>query len=81
MLEADAPLQAEPRRRGRPRREPVEAAPEANGVEADRLPPSLGISAANDADDAARSDEAGEPAPRPRRRRLRAAGQDEAAAD
>ena len=65
--EQAAAEQAEaPRRRGRPRREPVAetaAQPEANGngFEADRLPPSLGISAAaNDAD--------GE-APKPRRRR------------
>ena len=74
VLEADAPA---PRpRRGRPRRDaqvegeaapqaaPVAAsvadAPEGNGVDADRLPPSLNISAANDA---------GEEAPKPRRRR------------
>ncbi|KQR83415.1 DUF4167 domain-containing protein [Sphingomonas sp. Leaf343] len=69
VLEADAPLVA-PRRRGRPRRDAsIEAAPESrtegNGVDADRLPPSLGISAApaNEAD----GDE-----PRPRRRRARA---------
>jgi len=43
--------------------------PESNGVDADRLPPSLGISAApaNDADDEA---------PRPRRRRTRVAAAD-----
>ena len=75
VLEADAPA---PRpRRGRPRRDaqpegeaapqtaapvaaPVADAPESNGVDADRLPPSLNISAANDA---------GEEAPKPRRRR------------
>ncbi|GGB19671.1 hypothetical protein GCM10011380_06540 [Sphingomonas metalli] len=62
--------EAAPRRRGRPRREPV-AAPEANGFEADRLPPSLGIAAANDADTGAAADE-GE-APKPRRRRVRTA--------
>ena len=70
VLEADAPL---PRRRGRPRQDaaPVEAAAggeASNGVDADRLPPSLGF-AANDSD----GDE-----PRPRRRRARIAPTDSA---
>ena len=38
----------------------------ANGVDADRLPPSLGIAPANDSDEA----------PKPRRRRVRAAAPD-----
>lgn len=74
VLEADAPLaDPAPRRRGRPRRDaaPVDALPldggsEKLGVDADRLPPALGIAAANDAAD---DDEA----PKPRRRRVRAA--------
>lgn len=51
-----------PRRRGRPRRQPVEVAPEAApSIDADRLPPSLGLVA-----------DAGEDeAPKPRRRRKR----------
>lgn len=74
VLEADSPVLAPRPRRGRPRRDaqadaapegvtPVSAlvadASESNGVDADRLPPSLNI-AANDA---------GEEAPKPRRRR------------
>lgn len=59
VIEADAPA---PRRRGRPRRdaqvEAPAAEPESNGVDADRLPPSLTL-VANDAEDA----------PKPRRRR------------
>ncbi|GAA0679097.1 hypothetical protein FHT00_003100 [Sphingomonas insulae] len=76
VLEADSPVLAPKPRRGRPRRDAqvdgapasteamampsAVAAPESNGVDADRLPPSLNIAAANDAD--------GE-APKPRRRR------------
>ncbi|WP_210357760.1 MULTISPECIES: DUF4167 domain-containing protein [Sphingomonas] len=60
VIAADAP--AAPRRRGRPRRdaqvEAAQAEGESNGVDADRLPPSLTL-VANDADDA----------PKPRRRR------------
>ena len=64
VIEADAPLAAPPRRRGRPRKEdaapaPSEAATDA-GIAADRLPPSLSIGG----DDA-------EPEPRPRRRTRR----------
>ncbi|USU11247.1 DUF4167 domain-containing protein [Sphingomonadaceae bacterium OTU29THOMA1] len=73
VLEADAPVLA-PKRRGRPRRDAqIDAAPlavenaatdisaaESNGVDADRLPPSLNIAAANDG---------GDEAPKPRRRR------------
>ncbi len=67
-----------PRRRGRPRRDAAAeapaaamAAPESNGFEADRLPPALGIgAAANDAGDDATGDAE---APKPRRRRVRAA--------
>ncbi|MBJ6123090.1 DUF4167 domain-containing protein [Sphingomonas mollis] len=84
VLEADAP---QPRRRGRPRRDAqpvqpdvqdaaqVDAAPmvESNGVDADRLPPSLGIAAANDAD-------ASGEAPKPRRRRIRTVTPDEVGA-
>lgn len=71
VLEADAPL---PRRRGRPRRDvtPVEGATNGdapNGVDADRLPPSLGF-AVNDSE----GDE-----PRPRRRRARVTTSDSAA--
>jgi hypothetical protein len=77
VLVADAPLaDPAPRRRGRPRRDAavaVEAADageaEAPGLDVDRLPPALGISAANDADG---DDEA----PKPRRRRIRAAAPD-----
>ena len=72
VIEADAPLAAPPRRRGRPRREdaaaPVDASPEAV-IAADRLPPSLGISAANDAGDEAK----------PRRRTRRPAAEAPAA--
>lgn len=66
VIAADAPA---PKRRGRPRRDAQVEAPAAedrdaedqgNGVDADRLPPSLNIAAANDAD---------EDAPKPRRRR------------
>ena len=65
--------QEAPRRRGRPRREPVaEAAP---AFEADRLPPSLNISAVTPAEapkDAPANDVAGdEPEEKPRRRRGR----------
>jgi hypothetical protein len=73
ILNADAPLA--PRRRGRPRREaaPVaEATTESNGVDADRLPPSLTLSAA---EPAAEGD-----APKPRRRRVRSAVTDDAPA-
>ncbi|WP_056532003.1 DUF4167 domain-containing protein [Sphingomonas sp. Leaf339] len=84
VLEADAPP---PRRRGRPRRDAqliqpdvqatseVESVPmvESNGVDADRLPPSLGISAASEA---AGSGEA----PKPRRRRIRTVTPDEVGA-
>ncbi len=85
VIAADGGLANEapaPRRRGRPRRDAapvVEAngAAEANGFEADRLPPSLGIAAANDAgaDGYAEDSEA----PKPRRRRARAVS--EVAAD
>lgn len=77
VSEADTPLQNDvaPRRRGRPRREttPVEAVEVegGNGVDADRLPPSLGIAAANDSDD---------DAPKPRRRRVRTTAPGEASA-
>jgi hypothetical protein len=89
VIRADAPLgEAAPKRRGRPRREPV-VATDAGGddasrgavaakeatVDADRLPPSLGASLgtpANDADD---------DAPKPRRRRLRSAGTGDAPAE
>ncbi|WP_426255352.1 DUF4167 domain-containing protein [Sphingomonas sp. DC2300-3] len=61
VIAADAPA---PKRRGRPRRDAQVEAPAAedqgNGVDADRLPPSLNIAAANDSD---------EEAPKPRRRR------------
>lgn len=68
VLEADSPVLAPKPRRGRPRRDAQAAAPdvaqdaeaESNGVDADRLPPSLNIAAANDAEDEA---------PKPRRRR------------
>jgi hypothetical protein len=73
ILDADAPLA--PRRRGRPRREPapvVEAAAEGNGVDADRLPPSLTLSASE-------APSEGE-APKPRRRRVRTAVADDVAA-
>jgi len=71
VLEADAPVLAPRPRRGRPRRDAqvdttaqanadAGSGPQDNGVDADRLPPSLNISAANDA---------GEEAPKPRRRR------------
>ena len=85
VIEADAPLAVEapaPRRRGRPRRDaaaveaaatPATDAPapaaEANSVDADRLPPSLGIAPANDSEDA----------PKPRRRRVRTATPEAAA--
>ncbi|EZP49338.1 MULTISPECIES: DUF4167 domain-containing protein [Sphingomonas] len=83
VLEADSPVLAPRPRRGRPRRDaqpeaeataaPAEAAPvaESNGVDADRLPPSLNIAAAND----------GEEAPKPRRRRVRAPAVDAPAAE
>ncbi|WP_315761914.1 DUF4167 domain-containing protein [Sphingomonas sp. Y38-1Y] len=64
---ADAATEEAPRRRGRPRRQPELTAPEASAsegttaIEADRLPPSLGLVAT--ADD--------EEAPKPRRRRKR----------
>jgi hypothetical protein len=73
ILDADAPLA--PRRRGRPRREAapvVEAAGDSNGVDADRLPPSLKLSAS----DAPTEGEA----PKSRRRRVRAAVTDDVAA-
>jgi hypothetical protein len=61
VIAADAPA---PKRRGRPRRDAQVEAPavedQGNGVDADRLPPSLNIAAANDSD---------EEAPKPRRRR------------
>lgn len=65
--QASAPVaEAEaPRRRGRPRREPVAQAPEAEtGFDADRLPPALS---------AASEGEAPAPEEKPRRRRVRAA--------
>ena len=86
VLEADAPLHTDvaPRRRGRPRREAVEASVEVserprtaeadggggegaefNGVDADRLPPSLGQSIGGGANDVDND------VPRPRRRRVR----------
>ena len=73
ILDADAPLA--PRRRGRPRREPapvVEAAAEGNGVDADRLPPSLTLSASEAPSEG--------DAPKPRRRRVRTAVADDVAA-
>ena len=73
VLEADSPVLAPKPRRGRPRRDaqieavatvdaaaPEAGGPDSNGVDADRLPPSLNISAANDGE---------EEAPKPRRRR------------
>ncbi|WP_137899632.1 DUF4167 domain-containing protein [Sphingomonas sp. 2SG] len=90
VLEADSPVLAPRPRRGRPRRDaqadaapeaavapeapvaPVAEAPESNGVDADRLPPSLNISAANDA---------GDEAPKPRRRRVRTPAADVPAAE
>lgn len=75
VIEADAPLaDPAPRRRGRPRREPapVDVAADVVGVDADRLPPALGIAAANDAEGSE------EDAPKPRRRRLRATAPGEA---
>jgi hypothetical protein len=72
ILDADAPLA--PRRRGRPRREPapmVEMAPEGNGVDADRLPPSLTLAPGVAPTEAE--------APK-RRRRVRAAVTDDVAA-
>ncbi len=73
ILNADAPLA--PRRRGRPRRDAapvVETAAEGNGVDADRLPPSLTLPAAVPTADG--------DAPKPRRRRVRAAVTDDAPA-
>jgi len=61
VLEADAPLAAPPRRRGRPRRDAGEVADAAPSLDAERLPPSLMVPA-NDAGDGD-----GE-APKPRRR-------------
>jgi hypothetical protein len=68
--EASAPHMADmeasaPRRRGRPRRERTEEAPVAETFEADRLPPSLSVSASAEPDTAAPEGEA----ERPRRRR------------
>ena len=69
VIAADAPLEA-PRRRGRPRRE--DAAPAAEtAIAADRLPPSLGISAANDGDEEVK----------PRRRTRRPAAEAPSAAE
>ena len=74
------PSPVAPRRRGRPRRAAVEAAPVAEvgaeaveapaALDADRLPPAL--SAASDVGEGKGE---GEEAPRPRRRRVRAAGE------
>ncbi|MFS0773730.1 DUF4167 domain-containing protein [Sphingomonas sp. 1P08PE] len=82
VIAADGPLGVEPapRRRGRPRRDAAVApttettAAESNGFEADRLPPSLGTTAANDAD-------GDTDAPKPRRRRVRAAAAPDVVAD
>ena len=69
---------AAPRRRTRKPREA--AAPvEATGFDADRLPPSLGISAVEPAAAAPAADDAGEEAPKPRRRRVRTAAAEAAA--
>ena len=63
---AAASTEEKPRRRGRPPRDrSAEEAPVAAGADADRLPPSLGISAAPAAD--------GEAEEKPRRRRIRTA--------
>jgi len=82
VIAADGPLGVEPapRRRGRPRREAAAAptvettAAESNGFEADRLPPSLGTTAANDAD-------GDTDPPKPRRRRVRTAAAPDVVAD
>ena len=69
---------AAPRRRTRKPREaaaPVEAA----GFDADRLPPSLGISAAAEPAPAADAGDVAEEAPKPRRRRVRTAAAEAAA--
>ncbi|WP_342724048.1 hypothetical protein [Sphingomonas palmae] len=61
-----------PRRRTRARKvrdEGVESAAPAEALDADRLPPSLGIVRASDAEIAAPSADEGE-APKPRRRRV-----------
>ncbi|WP_375404405.1 DUF4167 domain-containing protein [uncultured Sphingomonas sp.] len=70
---ADAP---QPRRRGRPRKEPVAETrsfesdgSEPSGFDADRLPPALGVAAANGTAD---GDAADEGEVKPRRRRARA---------
>ena len=71
------PSPVEPRRRGRPRRVVQEAAPVADAAEApaaldaDRLPPSLSIAPSVPTEPAGE-----EEAPRPRRRRVRAAAAD-----
>ena len=64
----EQPQQEAPRRRGRPRREPVAEAPAA--FEADRLPPSLNISAVTPVAEAAPANDVGgdEPEEKPRRR-------------
>lgn len=83
VIAADGALgsEAPPRRSGSPRREVAAIADtgssESNGFEADRLPPALGIATpANDADGGT-----GEDAPKPRRRRVRAATAPDVAAD
>jgi hypothetical protein len=53
-------MNAEPASDAAHRNEPEGNGPESNGVDADRLPPSLNIAPVNDAD---------EEAPKPRRRR------------
>jgi hypothetical protein len=66
---AAASTEEKPRRRGRPPRDrSAEEAPVAAGADADRLPPSLGISAVP-----APAATDGEPEEKPRRRRIRAA--------
>lgn len=66
---AAAPAEDKPRRRGRPPRDrSAEDAPVAATADADRLPPSLGISAAP-----APAATDGEPEEKPRRRRIRTA--------
>jgi len=74
--EADAAVAeaAPPRRRGRPRKNAEPAAAEPTGLDADRLPPSLGVSANGEA-----GGDAGEE--KPRRRRGRPAAAEATAAD
>ena len=75
VLNADRPLDAPPaRRRGRPRREDAAVVEEANGFEADRLPPPISLPPAIAANDE-------EPVAKPRRRRARPADETPTAAE